>query len=238
MCKHYLRENPGLKKAETIRQKGDFFFRLGITTLILSSVVTLVGMAMTSGKMKAMGEQLGALTRDDVTELVSEREKENLEQLVHAKVGIMNAIFKKVSTDVKMLSESATEILSAQGNYLPKELIRTKSWEDVWALALTLTPSSVDNLDNLRGRIAMAANTQTNLKNIALSYDIKCSTYMFSEDGFGLIVDTNEGYMRANYLDNPPEYLPLNFIERFYYKNAKEKKHCDFQRQRRAIVLS
>ena len=209
----------------TIRQKiRRLFFLLSITTLVLSGVVAMSGVLTTQSRMEDMGEHLGESARDSVTELVSEREKEHLEQIVHEKVVLMDAaMIDSVAGDVKILAENMEDILAAPQNYLPKELIRSQSLEDGWALSLTLTPTGVDNLDNLRGRISMAANIQNNLKNIALSYYVDCSAYAVFEDGFGFIVDTGEEDMRADYFDNPLDYMPFNFVERPWYKNTKEK---------------
>ena len=89
-------------------------------------------------------------------------------------------------------------------------------------------PSAVNNIENLRDKIAMAANIQRNLKNTALSYVMDCSVYVTFEDGFGFIVDTGKDDMRANYFDNPKPYVEFNFFERPWYKNAKEKNDVVF----------
>ena len=217
-----------MERAKTIRQKiRRLFFLLGITTLILSSALALGAVMATQSQMEEMGEQLGKSARENVTELVSEREKKYLEQVVHEKVGIINAILRNIDNDTEIISETAEDILSAPQNYLPKELIRSQSIEDGWSLSLMLTPSGVDNLENLRGKIAMAANIQSVLKNTALSYDVVCSTCVVFEEGFGFIVDTGEDNIR-DYSDNPLGYMPANFVERPWYKNAKEKKRMTF----------
>ena len=121
------------------------------------------------------------------------------------------------------------DILSAPQNYSPKELLRAQNMEDGWALSLMLTPSAIDNLDNLRDEIALTANIQDSLKNLALSYEIDCSVYAAFEEGYGLIVDTAEDDMREDYFDNPNKpYLEFNFKERAWYKNAKEKNGVAF----------
>ena len=201
-----------------------FFLLVSVITLILSSILALGGILTTGKQMREMGEQLGASTRKNVTELVSEREKKHLEQIVHEKAVLMDsAMVENVSLDTKRLAENMKDILSAQEDYAPKELIRAQSIEDGWSLSLALTPSGVDNLENLRGKIAIAANIQNNLKNTALSYNIPCSVYATFEDGFGLVVDTGKEDMRADYFDNSLGYMPLDFKERLWYKNAKEK---------------
>ena len=205
-----------------------FFLFVSAITLLLSSILALGGILTTEDEMRAMGEYLGNSTREKVTEWIAEREKEHLKQLVHEKVGTMDTIFKRIAANTKRLSENASDILSAQENYSPKELIHSKSSEDGWALALMLTPSAVDNFGNLRDRIAMAANIQNNLKNTALSYAIDCSVYAVFEDGFGFIVDTGKDDMREDYFDNPNPYLEFNFVERPWYKNPKEKNNVVF----------
>ena len=183
----------------------------------------------TEDKMRAMGEQLGDSTRENVTQWVSEREKEHLTQLVHEKVETMDSIFKRIAASTKILSETAEDILSAPENYSPQELIRSKSLADGWSLSLMLTPSAVNNIENLRDKIAIAANIQNSLKNTALSYVIGCSIYVVFEDGFGFIVDTTDkNDMRVNYFYNPTPYLEFNFVERPWYKNAKEKNNVVF----------
>ena len=222
--KNFLDFILGRGKMDITRRVLRFFLFVSLITLILSSVLTLGGILTTEDQMRVMGEQLGASTRENVTELVSEREKKHLEQIVHEKAELMDAaMVENVAVDTRRLAESMKDILSAQENYSPKELIRSKSLEDGWSLALILTPSAVDNLENLRGKIAMAANIQNNLKNTALSYNILCSIYATFEDGFGFIVDTGEEDMRADYFDNSLGYLQLDFKERPWYKNAKEK---------------
>lgn len=213
----------GRGRMDITRRVLRFFLLVSAITLLLSSMLALAGILTTEDKMRAMGEQLGNSTRENVTNWISEHEKEYLEKLVHEKVRTMDTIFKRIAANTKRLSENAEDILSAQENYSPKELIRSKSLEDGWSLALILTPSAVDNLENLRGKIAMAANIQNNLKNTALSYGIDCSVYAAFEDGFGLIVDTGKDDMRADYFNNPKGYMTLNFMERAWYKNAKEK---------------
>jgi len=200
-----------------------FFLFVSVITLLLSSILALIGIFTTEDKMRTMGEHLGNSTRENVTQWVLEHEKEHLEQLVHEKVETMDTIFKRIAANTKRLSENAEDILSAQENYSPKELIRSKSLEDGWSLSLMLTPAAVNNLENLRGKIAMAANIQNNLKNTALSYVIDCSVYAAFEYGFGLIVDTGKDDMRVDYFENPNPYLEFDFIERPWYKNPKEK---------------
>lgn len=222
--KNFLDFILGRGKTDITRRVLRFFLFVSVITLLLSSILALGGILTTENKMRAMGQYLGESTRENVTELVSEREKEHLEQLVHEKVSLMDAaMVDGVAGDTKILAENMEDILSAQENYLPKELIHPKSIEDGWTLSLTLTPLGVDNLDNLRDKIAMAANIQNNLKNIALSYYVPCSVYATFEDGFGFIVDTGEEDMRADYFENPIGYVPLNFKERPWYKKAKEE---------------
>ena len=144
------------------------------------------------------------------------------------KMRAMDTIFKRIAASTKRLSENAEDILSAPENYSPQELIHSKSLEDDWSLSLMLTPSAVNNIENLRDKIAIAANMQSNLKNTALSYEIDCSVYVAFEDGFGFIVDTGKDDMRANYFDNPNPYVEFNFFERPWYKNAKEKNNVVF----------
>ena len=211
------------KKMDITRRVLRFFLFVSAITLLLSTILALAGIFTTEDKMRAMGEELGASTRKNVTNWISEREKEHLTQLVHEKVETMDTIFKRIAANTKRLSENAEDILSAQENYSPKELIHSESMEDGWSLALMITPSAVNNLDNLRGKIAMAANIQNNLKNTALSYVIDCSVYAVFEDGFGFIVDTGKDDMRADYFENPNPYLEFNFFERPWYKNPKEK---------------
>lgn len=213
----------GRGKMDITRRVLRFFLFVSIITLMSASILSLVGILTTEDKMRAMGQYLGDSTREKVINWVSEREEEHLKQLVHEKVETMDTVFRRIKYNSKRLAENAEDILAAQENYSPKELIRPQSISDGWALALLLTPSNVDNLENLRGKIAMAANIQNNLKNTALSYDISCSTYAAFEDGFGFIVDTGEDDMRADYFDNPIGYLPVNFVERPWYKNVKEK---------------
>ena len=201
-----------------------FFLFISVITLLLSSILALCGILATEDKMREMGKQLGDSARENVMNLVSEREKEYLEQLVHEKVlFIDSSMLESVAGDTKILAENVEDILSAQQNYLPKELIHSNSVEDGWSLSLALTPSAVGNLENLRDKIAMAANIQNNLKNIALSYDVPCSAYVAFEDGFDIVVDTDESDMRAHYFDNPKPYREFNFKERPWYKNAKQK---------------
>ena len=222
--KNFLDFILGRGKMDITRRVLRFFLFVSLITLILSSVLALGGILTTEDQMRVMGEQLGASTRENVTELVSEREKKHLEQIVHEKAVLMDAAMaENIAVDTKRLTENMEDILSAQENYSPKELIRSKSLEDGWSLSLVLTPSGVDNLENLRGKIAMAANIQNNLKNTALSYHIPGSFYTTFEDGFGFIVDTGEEDMRADYFDNPLGYMQLDFKERPWYKNAKEK---------------
>ena len=227
-----LWKNLTVRDKGTIRQRiRKMFFLLSITTLIFSSVLALVGIVTTSDKMGAMGEQLGDSTRDSVTELMLEQEKRHLERIVHEKVGIMNALLKGVAKNTEIISRTTAEILSEPQNYLPQELIHPQSIKDGWALSLMLTPSSIDNLENLRGKIALAANNQLVLKGTALSalsYGITCSVYTVFEEGYGLSVDTSEADMRWGYFDNPNEYFEFNFIERPWYKNAKEKNSLVF----------
>ena len=83
-------------------------------------------------------------------------------------------------------------------------------------------------MENLRGKIGIAANIQNNLKNIALSYNVACSAYVAFEDGFDIVLDTDESDMRAHYFDNPKPYREFNFKERAWYKNAKEKNDLCF----------
>lgn len=213
----------GRGKMDITRRVLRFFLFVSAITLLLSTILALAGIFTTEDKMRAMGEELGASTRKNVTNWISEREKEHLTQLVHEKVETMDTIFKRIAANTKRLSENAEDILSAQENYSPKELIHSESMEDGWSLALMITPSAVNNLDNLRGKIAMAANIQNNLKNTALSYVIDCSVYAVFEDGFGFIVDTGKDDMRADYFENPNPYLEVNFFERPWYKNPKEK---------------
>lgn len=214
----------GRGKMDITRRVLRFFLLVSVITLVLSSTLALVGILTTEDKMRAMGQYLGESTREKVTHLVLEYEKNYLEQLVHEKVVLTeSAILESVYGDSKILAENIADILSAQENYLPKELIHPKSIEDGWTLSLTLTPLGVDNLDNLRDKIAMAANIQNNLKNIALSYYVPCSVFATFEDGFGFIVDTGEEDMRANYFENPLDYIPMNFKERPWYKKAKEE---------------
>ncbi len=218
----------GRGKMDITRRVLRFFLFVSAITLLLSSILALGGIFTTEDKMRAMGEELGSSTRENVTNWISEREKEHLTQLVHEKVGTMDTIFKRIAANTKRLSENAEDILSEQENYSPKDLIRSKSMEDGWSLALMLTPSTVNNLDNLRGKIAMAANIQNNLKNTALSYVINCSVYAVFEEGFGFIVDTGKDDMRVDYFENPNPYLEFNFLERPWYKNPKEKNNVVF----------
>ena len=219
----------GRGKMDITRRVLRFFLLVSVITLVLSSTLALVGILTTEDKMRAMGQYLGESTREKVTNWVLEREKDYLEQLVHEKVILTDsAILESVSGDSKILAENIEDILSSQEKYSPKELIRPQSIEDGWALALVLTPSGVDNWENLRGKIAIAANIQNNMKNIALSYTAICSTYVLFEEGYGFIVDTGEDDMRADYFDNPLDYMPLNFVERPWYKNAKEKNDVVF----------
>lgn len=196
-----LWNNLTVRDKGTIRQRiRKMFFLLSITTLIFSSVLALVGIVTTSDKMGAMGEQLGDSTRDSVTELMLEQEKRHLERIVHEKVGIMNALLKGVAKNTEIISRTTAEILSEPQNYLPQELIHPQSIKDGWALSLMLTPSGIDNFENLRGKIALAANNQLALKGTALSalsYGITCSVYTVFEEGYGLSVDTSEADMRC-----------------------------------------
>ena len=101
-----------MERAKTIRQKiRRLFFLLGITTLILSSALALGAVMATQSQMEEMGEQLGKSARENVTELVSEREKKYLEQVVHEKVGIINAILRNIDNDTEIISETAEVIL-------------------------------------------------------------------------------------------------------------------------------
>lgn len=214
----------GRGKLDITRRVLRFFLFVSVITLVLSSILALGGILTTEDQMQEMGEQLGASTRDNVAEIVSTREKEHLEQLVHEKVLFMDAtMLDSVSADTKIIAENMEDILSVPQNYLPKELIRPKSIEDGWALSLILESSAIDNLENLRDKIAMAANIQNNLKNVALSYEVSCSAYVAFEDGFGFTLDTAEEDMRDDYFDNPNPYVRFDFIDRPWYKNAKEK---------------
>ena len=227
--KNFLDFILGRGKMDITRRVLRFFLFVSVITLILSSVLALGGILTTEDKMRAMGEHLGNSTRKNVTELVSEREKEHLKQLVHERVEFMDAsMLDNVAGDTKILAQNMEDILSAPQNYLPKELIHPQSLEDGWALSLALTPSAVDNLENLRGKIAIAANIQNNLKNIALSYDVACSAYVAFEDGFDIVLDTDKSDMRAHYFDNPKPYREFNFKNRAWYTNAKEKNDLCF----------
>ena len=223
----------GRGKKDITRRVLRFFLLVGVITLILSSVLALGGIFTTEDNLREMGQQLGSSTRENVTELVVEREKDNLEKLVHEKVGTMDELFKSIAKDTKTLSENAADILSAPQDYLPKELIRAKSMDDGWTLALALAPSVANDNDfeNLRGQIALAANNQNSLKNVALSYDIGCSTYNAFEVGFDIVVDTEESD-RRNYFENTKSstkpYREFNFKERAWYKNAKEQNRVVF----------
>ena len=99
-----------------------FFLFISVITLLLSSILALCGILATEDKMREMGKQLGDSARENVMNLVSEREKEYLEQLVHEKVGTMDTIFKRIAANTKRLSENAEDILSEQENYSPKDL--------------------------------------------------------------------------------------------------------------------
>ena len=227
--KNFLDFILGRGKMDITRRVLRFFLFVSVITLILSSVLALGGILTTEDKMRAMGEHLGNSTRKNVTELVSEREKEHLKQLVHERVEFMDAsMLDNVAGDTKILAQNMEDILSAPQNYLPKELIHPQSLEDGWALSLALTPSAVDNLENLRGKIAIAANIQNNLKNIALSYDVACSAYVAFEDGFDIVLDTDKSDMRTHYFDNPKPYREFNFKNRAWYTNAKEKNDLCF----------
>ncbi len=219
----------GRGKMDITRRVLRFFLFVSVMTLLLSSILALGGILTTENKMRAMGQYLGESTRENVTGVVSEREKEHLEQLVHEKVVLMDAaMVDSVAGDTQILAENMEDILSSQESYLPKELIRSQSIEDGWTLSLALTPSGVENLENLRGKISMAANIQNNLKNVALSYYVPCSVYATFEDGFGFVVDTGEEDMRADYFENPIGYMPLDFRERPWYKKAKEENDVAF----------
>ena len=201
---------------------------VGTLTLFWSSMLTFGGIFATEYKMWSMNEQLGSSTRERVTDLISGREKEHLRELVHEKVELMDSFLRNIAWDTEIISNTATDILSNPQNYLPKEMIRPKSLEEGWLLSLILKPSEVDNMENLREEIALAANTQSVLKNIALSYKINCSVYATFEDGFGLLLDTDEKDIRNYSINHPKGYFAINFFERPWYKNAKEQKRTVF----------
>ena len=131
----------GRGKMDINRRVLRILFLVSVITLMVSSLLALGGIFTTKDKMKEMGEQLGASTRENVTELVSEREKEHLKQLVHEKVVLMNAArLKSIADNTKLLAENMEDILSDSQNYLSKELIRAQSLADGWVLTLALTP--------------------------------------------------------------------------------------------------
>ena len=190
--------------------------------------LALSGMLVTRDKMESMGKQLGISTKNSVTEIVSERERNHLQQVVEERAKAMNAIFQRIATDVKIVSDATANILANPNLYPQQELRYSQSIEEGWAVSLAVDPSAVDNLENLRGRIALAANIQDVLKSMVLAYDVNCSMYTAFEDGFDIVFDTTESDMKAHYFDNPNPYRIFNFLDRPWYKNAKEKQEIVF----------
>ena len=190
--------------------------------------LALSGMLVTRDKIESMGKQLGISTKNSVTEIVSERERNHLQQVVEERAKAMNAIFQRIATDVKIVSDATANILANPNLYPQQELRYSQSIEEGWAVSLAVDPSAVDNLENLRGRIALAANIQDVLKSMVLAYDVNCSMYTAFEDGFDIVFDTTESDMKAHYFDNPNPYRIFNFLDRPWYKNAKEKQKIVF----------
>ena len=193
-------------------------FMVSITTLLASSALFLEGMLVAQNEMKLMGKQLGTSTKNSVKEIVSYNEKKHLQQVVNERAMQMDIVFKNIARDVEKISMTAEEILSNSWRYSPQELRYSPSIEEGWSLTLSVAPSAVDNLENLRDKIALAANLQTILKSTLLTYDYPCSTYTAFEDGFDLVFDSDENDMRDHYFENKNPYRLFNFFERPWYQ--------------------
>lgn len=216
------------KQTSIRRRIRKLFFILSITTLLLSGALANYGMFTTKTEMELMGRQLGVSTKESVIEIVEEREKNHLQQVVDERVKIIDSVFQRMAIDVEAVSKTAAYILSNPQLYSPQELKFSPNIEAGWAVSLAVAPSAEGNLENLRERIGLAANIQEVLKNMVLCYGVDCSMYTAFEDGFDIVFDTNESDMRVHYFENPEPYRRFNFFERAWYKNAKEKQATTF----------
>ena len=191
-----------------------------IITLLVAGGIAFYGMINIKSNAVDIGREIGEAAAENSSNALKEVSIAGLQGLAHERSKQVNYIFKDFTWDVNMLSTEMTTILQNPQNYSPRQ-VSPPSIDTSGKIVPQIQYRSDVNPADLRYEVGLTANLQDFLMRLNDSNPSIGSTYVASESGFNITVDTiSETRVDGNNTPLPNDYRPRPW----YRKVMSEKK--------------
>ena len=190
-----------------------------VLTLLSVSIVFFINTQNISRTLIQSNQEMGVLSRDKSSIVMSSLSKIRLEELATDKAALADRIFQDFESAVCMAATAAETLYRDAAKYSPRE-VELPQMENEGKLAVQVLYASDTNPadEAIRQEVQLLGNIQDTLYAINLNTPNVASNYIATESGIMIQADSISGKK----FDESGNIMPLNAKNRPWYTGAKE----------------
>ncbi|MCL2062962.1 MAG: SpoIIE family protein phosphatase [Candidatus Cloacimonetes bacterium] len=184
------------QKTSLKRKISSLLMVLSLTTLVMSGIITLIGVIYLRMNTASIKKDLGYSVALDSQQALESLALEKLSILINTRVGLCDSVLMAIQEKVFLIAYKAGEIINNPERFLPVVPLPADERNHGIVASQFLRPENVP-LSAVRAEANLMGNIQDLLEGISIGSSYAKTGYIGMESGMFIITDTGSGY-RAN----------------------------------------